>query len=888
MAREGCQRNRVTRDAEHDERVMTLAEHVLGRPAEEQEGYLRDACGSDTNLFHETLEYVRQEEQMGTFLHDSLGLFWDWDQEFEPGQLLAERFEIRSVVGEGGMAWVYEATDRTTRERVAIKCPKPEFRGRLLPETVISRKVTHDNVGRVHEIHRAITAYGELEFLTMEFLEGETLEERLDREKRLSLNDTREIARQLCSGLAAAHSQDIVHGDLKPNNIMLSKNARGETRVVITDFGLARPSPTSDPSPLSTMLFGAPDYVAPELLHGVPRSVASDIFALGVILYEALAGERPTSEIRPLRGVPRRANQVIRRCLNPEPAVRPQTVREVLAELEGQWSNVRRAWAAAVTVVLCLAAGLWVGPRIFPTPPLSTIRLAVLPSKTDAASKPLVDGVIEDLSGRLSRVQRDGRGMTVILPREASRKVENAKVARSALGATHTLQTDFHQANGKLSAHAVVRDTQTEQVVRSFSAEYALSEVGLLPKALLQSVTSGLGLKGISVPETVQPAAYADYVQGVHYLNDDEHLVDRAIPFFERAAGLDMASALPYAGMSAAEALMFETSGDRQWLGRAEESLKQAVARNPDALEVYLAAGLLKRSEGQPERALDDFRHAVQLEPGNPDALRRLAEAYAKVGLTAQALETYQQAISARPEDYHAHMNLGVFYYSRGQYTEAETQFRLVTEMAPGLAQGHLNLGGAYTTLGRYPEAETEMRNALDLREDRDTWLALGAVLAYEKRVPQSVAAYERAVALGTVKPLALSNLADAYRRSGRSSEARQTYKKALQVVDLELTEGDPGSGSGPARAFAGYLLARLGDGTGAEREIRQALRLSPDHADVLWRAVLTFEVLGKRAATLEVLKQTPQSVIENLSRQPDLAFLQADPRFIQLRSKPR
>jgi serine/threonine protein kinase len=365
MARESCERNRVTNDAERDERVMILVERALGRPAEEREAYLREACDGDTDLLDETSRYVQQEEQMGAFLHDPIGLFWNWDWEFVPGQLLAERFEIRGVLGEGGMAWVYEATDRTTRERVAIKCPKPEFRGRLLPETVISRKVTHDNVCRVHEVHRAVTADGEMEFLSMEFLDGETLEERLDREKRLSLKDTKKIARQLGEGLAAAHSQDIVHGDLKPNNIMLSKNVRGELRVVITDFGLARPSPTSEPSPPASVLFGAPDYIAPELLNGIPRSAASDIFALGVILYEALGGERPKSEIKPIRGVPRRASQVIRRCLNPEPAARPQTVREILAELEGQWSNVRKVWTAAVTVVLFLAAGLWVAPGSF-------------------------------------------------------------------------------------------------------------------------------------------------------------------------------------------------------------------------------------------------------------------------------------------------------------------------------------------------------------------------------------------------------------------------------------------------------------------------------------------------------------------------------------------
>ena len=887
---------------EHDDVVVTLVQRALTLPAEEQQQYLRTACGADARLFEETSERVRREVRMGRFLLEPIGPFVELESRFAPGQVLAERFEVVREVGEGGMAWVYEAHDRTLDQRIAIKCAKPIFSGRLLPETVSALKVAHDNVCRVHEIHRATTDAGEVEFLTMEFLDGETLRDRLDREKRLSLDESRTIARQLCGGLEGAHRKGIIHGDLKPNNIMLTETVDHQLRAVITDFGLARPASGRESPLTGSSLFGAPAYVAPELSQGASRSVASDLYALGVILYEALNGdgtraidsgsvefESGVSARPPVKFPSRRQsrrNRAILRCLHPDPGKRPETADALLRDLEGKWSPARRWLAAVAALLLCVVVGLGIGYLLVPPPALDTIHLAVLPFEAEAGSEALVSGVAQEVADRLGRVQRSGRGLTVSPPGEATKNnVDTARMARAALGATHTLQAAFRQVDGRLLADADVRDSRTEQIVRSFSAEYAPAQIGLLPKALLATVTAGLRLDGVTIPETVQPAAYADYVQGLYYLNDDEHLVYRAIPFFERAAKVDLNSALPYAGMAESQALMFGSSKDRRWLARAEESLKGAIRRNSDALEVHLAAGLVKRLGGQPERALDDFRRAVQLEPGNPDALRRLAEDYGQLGLHNLALETYQQAISARPGDYHPYMNLGVFQYYRAQYPAALAQFGTVTRLAPGLAQGHLNLGGALAKLGRYEEGEAEIREALRLREDRDTWTALGAVLAYERRHQESAEAYEHAVLWGPETHLVLSNLADAYRRCSRSSAAREKYRRALEIVDHELTEGDPGSGSGPVRAFAGYLSAHLGDSARAEREIKQALRLSRD-AEVLRRAALTFEALGNREETLKLLETVPRTVIDDLSRQPDSADLAVDPRFIELISK--
>jgi eukaryotic-like serine/threonine-protein kinase len=188
---------------------------------------------------------------------------------------------------------------------------------------------------RVHEIHHATTESGDLEFLTMEFLEGETLRDRLARDKRLSLQDTALIARQLCAGLNEAHLKGIIHGDLKPTNVMLTEASAGQLRAVITDFGLARPVPTRELPPVGSPLLGVPAYVAPELLKGGSRSIASDLFALGVILCEMLGGDKLPPN------APRHWKRVIQRCLELDPGARPQSAQAVLAGLEGRWSPQR-------------------------------------------------------------------------------------------------------------------------------------------------------------------------------------------------------------------------------------------------------------------------------------------------------------------------------------------------------------------------------------------------------------------------------------------------------------------------------------------------------------------------------------------------------------------
>jgi serine/threonine-protein kinase len=265
---------------------------------------------------------------------------------FAPGVTLLGRYRIVSAVGRGGMGEVYRADDLRLHQQVALKflphhlLDDPDRLARFHNEVQIARQVSHPRVCRVHDIAEV---NGQA-FLTMEFIDGEDLGSLLKRIGRLPEDKGVQIARQLCDGLAAAHEQGIVHRDLKPRNIMID----GSGQVRLTDFGLAAFADSVSPADAR---FGTPAYMAPEQLAGGPATVQSDLFALGLVLYEVFTGRRPfpargrdelsrlyrehtpdsVSDLLP--GMDPRVARVIRQCLEKDPARRPATALQVAAGL---------------------------------------------------------------------------------------------------------------------------------------------------------------------------------------------------------------------------------------------------------------------------------------------------------------------------------------------------------------------------------------------------------------------------------------------------------------------------------------------------------------------------------------------------------------------------
>lgn len=321
---------------------MKISSAALKKPPEERETYVQTACEGDDDLLREVAETITWEERMGGFLMHPMVVVDDPAVTLKAGQLVDGRFEIVRQIGEGGMGIVYEAVDGKRRLRVALKFGKLGFRRLLAPELEGAMRVRHPNICLVNQIHTANIEAQQVDFLAMEYVHGQTLTQYLLDHGKLPQEEALEIARQLCAGITEAHRSGIIHRDLKSGNVMLCKTEGGRLRVVIMDFGLAGAFGVDGAEG------GTPGYMAPELLKHERASVASDIYALGVILHEIVSGRMPVEDksaepgkpnhfLAPsslTKGLDPRWDRAILSCLNPSPDLRPSGAHQVIAGLE--------------------------------------------------------------------------------------------------------------------------------------------------------------------------------------------------------------------------------------------------------------------------------------------------------------------------------------------------------------------------------------------------------------------------------------------------------------------------------------------------------------------------------------------------------------------------
>src|SRR5262245_32930557 len=291
--------------------------------------------GPDADRFRSALETRLPLSRIGPV---------DSDERFAPGRIFADRYRVVSLLGRGATGEVYRADDLKLGQRVALKLLAPtsgqhrRFLERFIAEVRLARDIAHPNVCRVYDIGEAEGWH----YLSMEYIDGETLSSLLRRIGSLPAEKALDVARQLGAGLAAAHDRGVLHRDLKPGNIML--DGRGQVRIV--DLGFA--TPIADPK---SDVAGTPAYMAPEQLRGDYASERSDLFALGAVLYELFTGQRlfrartfaerlisadggPPAVAR-LAGIDPAVENVIRSCLEVDPADRPASAWAVAARLPG-------------------------------------------------------------------------------------------------------------------------------------------------------------------------------------------------------------------------------------------------------------------------------------------------------------------------------------------------------------------------------------------------------------------------------------------------------------------------------------------------------------------------------------------------------------------------
>jgi len=875
---------------------MTLVDEALARPESEREYFLRGACAKDANLFDEVWDRIQWELRMKGFLLEPFLPQTGIEHPFEVGEVLAGRFRLVREIGRGGMGVVYEAVDTRLEKRIAIKCAKPGFQWRLPPEARHATEISHPNVCKIHEIHTTWTSHGDVDFLTMEYLDGETLSERIQRRGRLAVEAVRDIARQVCAGLAEAHRKGVIHGDLKSSNIILVDGGGGQMRAVITDFGLARQAVGLSATRLQTSPHGGTlAYMAPELWRGEKASVASDLYALGVILFEALSGRFPlppdgklhdhsnkrAKRVRRIvRRVPRRFDAVIAQCLDSVPARRPSSAVQVSAAA----MNPHPGWRIARVTAMFVAVGM-LGLPVTREPVRNPVHLALLPFDASRQEKPLADATLLKTSDLLAKVKPSGWRFSIISFAESVRRhVRNPGQACRELGASHVLRGDLQRSGAIINVRAAVVDACSQQNVKELALEYAPSDEGQMPLALAGVVTGALRLPPVRSAKSVNSSAYPDYAAALRYLQQ-ESKVDDAIASLERATASDTHSVLAWAALAEAYRVRFKVNNEPRYQDLAVRAAKKAESLNPDAAPVCRITGLLRIESGLYARASEDFFRAIELDPMNPDGYLGLARAEQRMDRPQEALKAFFKAIEVAPRYFRAYQKLGGFYYDLGEYEKSAEQLRKVVELTPNAPEGYVSVSSVYIKLGRYADAERELRTALGLRETLDARVNLGAALAYEGRYLEAITHYQRAIVLAPNDYLSWVNVGDNFRRTHQPKQAQRMYRRALNLTQQEVSRSPQDA---YVRAFVAYLFARLGQNGRAEYEISQSLQTPPADAQVLRVAALTYEALGKRQRTLSVLKDAPRSLIADLSRQPDVAGLRTDSRFTALLANPK
>lgn len=804
----------------------------------------------------------------------------------QPGLLLVDRFRVVRRIAHGGMGVVYEAYDEKLGRRIALKCARVGHDRHLRPEVRLATEVSHPNICKIYEIHATESPQGPLEFFTMELLEGPTLSNRLKEDPPLSPHEAETIARGLCAGLAEAHRLQVIHGDLKSANVILARNPDGTLRPVITDFGLARAASVSGVSG------GTPGYMAPELHQGAPATITSDIYALGVILYEMVSGALPQERAAMLASTvtqhpsdaavkpdrkqrladPSRAklpplgsrwDKILKTCLQNDPGDRYQTADQVLTALGP--SVLRRR------VLLAVGALAFAGVAA-----LATYRTSTAPAQSVK-----LDIAAVEATPALAASATELRRNALRTIEELKDSAQTAFSVRANWGprATHRFSASLTPKGDKLALHAVLLDLRSGAPVIDWSADYAPAQLRYAPVALAGVVSRGLHLPAIATYATVSPAAAASYQQGIALSHDDSKL-DESLAALRDAAARDPDSALPFAAMAEVQRRRFFLTKLRSWEAQAQSSFEQADLRNSDCAEVHRIAGLLEYDRNQLEQAIASMRRAIEFQPPHPDAFRRLGAFYFESGQFPDALQAYSQAQRLAPKDLRVYQDLANLYTSQSNFEEASKALEKTVELAPNLPRFRRMLASSYQDQGRFTEAEAQLRAALRQEDSADSLQQLGHVLLYQKREKEAIPLLCRSVGLDSADRFAWIYLGLAYQRSRNIAGARKAFERGLSAADQEVIRLPR---VGHAHAVVAYLCAQTGQAGRARVEAAQALQLARRHNETTWWAALTYERIGDRDAALQTLEGAPRALLEDLRRWPEATLLTSDERFSKL-----
>jgi serine/threonine protein kinase/Flp pilus assembly protein TadD len=682
------------------------------------------------------------------------------------GKALEGRYNIRRELGRGGMATVYLAEDLRHGRDVAVKVLHPELASalgadRFLREIRLAARLNHPRILPLFDSGEA----GQFLYYVMPYIEGESLRDRLNRDRQLTLDEALEIGRGVASALDYAHRHKIVHRDIKPENIMLN-----EGEAMVMDFGIAKALTAAGADTLTQigMVVGTPAYVSPEQAAGeLEIDGRSDQYSLGCVVYEMLSGERPftgptaqavlqkrfsepvPSLSKVIDGVPEELETALQRALAKDPAARFDTA---------------GAFAKALTPTQVTT------PNAVPVPEgaQAVKSIAVLPftnMSADPENEYFTDGMAEEIINSLSKIQSLGvASRTSTMSFKGT--TEDIREIGKKLQVSAVLEGSVRRMGNKIRLTAQLINVSTGLQLWSDRYDRELEDVFAIQDEIAQNIVKALRVvlsedekRAIEKSATDNVEAYDYYLRGRKYFHQTRRTsLEHARKMFTRSIEVDPNYAKAYAGIADACSILYMYFDARESnLKQADKASQTALDLDPDLAEAHSARGLMYSLSKRYEEAQVEFEKAMKLDPKLYEAPYFYGRACLSQGKSTEAAALFELAGKLRPEEYHPPAFLAASYVAQGRIGEATraSQRAIKTiekwiDINPDDARA-INLGATiWSNLGETRNALDWAKRSLDIDpEDPQLLYNVACVYAIEGMREDALQCLERAIDKG-------------------------------------------------------------------------------------------------------------------------------------------
>ena len=830
------------------------------------------------------------------------------------------------------MGIVYRAQDTRLDRTVALKFLPAEWSGEPLLRERFSREaraasaLDHPNICTIFEIDE--TPEGQL-FIAMAYCPGENLKRRIQRGP-VAIDDAVDIAIQIADALQNAHAAGIVHRDIKPANILITDH----NQVKVVDFGLAKHAGELAVTRQGSVV-GTPAYMSPEQARSEEVDGRSDIWAIGAVLYEMLAGRRAfaadheraillaitTSDPTPIDGlrpeVPAELLRIVRRCLKRNIGERYQNARQLLADLrrfrgESAPAEIdtvtlqsvptashrtlfkhRLLPALVATAVVVLAAILY--PTFSRT---GTRHLLVLPFNCpgdDAEAQLLCIGLLDTVSAKLTELRRFQSSLAVVPASEVrGQRVQSADMAHRIFGVDLVVsgsvlrESDGLRVPIELVDATRLRQLRSRTITTDEMAGFALQDrVAAAIEEMLDVELGAEERQALMAGGTHSAEAGELFLEARGRTGEDasERQLTQAMTLYRQALELDPDYAEAMVQLAVSCEQRYDLTEDLIWLQHGTDYARRAVAVAPDLPAAQLIAGRLELENASYEMAVDHLKRAITLDPLGLSAYMYLAEAFEAIGDPVSAEAAVDRAIRTGPEDWQTYYDLGLFFYKRFELERAAEYFERVVDLLPGGSIGYTALGGILIPLGDRARARELLEKSIDIAPTYDGYNNLATLEFYEGRYAEAASSYELALELDDRDYRVWNNYAEALAQSEADvHRARDAYERAAELADTYLAE-HPDNAEALIDLTSFHL--HLGNEDEARKVLDAVLTIEIEDPSSMVAVADVFERLGDRRSALEWVEKAllagyPLELIEDYAAFNSLV---SDPAFGRLAS---